>query len=126
MIRAVAREGNLKLMACDVQLLAQICCSHLFCLASLKHSHSSSNKRLKRSCLHLEMLTLLSVIKWIDSVVEMLRQDSHGWISHSVRSKVGLINAVFHLVEVVCHNQSKKINHLFAVGLSFQITLTYI
>lgn len=36
MIIAVVKEGSLELMACDAQLLAQICCSHLFCLASLK------------------------------------------------------------------------------------------
>ena len=33
---AVEREGSLKLMAWDVQLLAQICCSHLFCHDHLK------------------------------------------------------------------------------------------
>lgn len=44
LISPETREGSSKLMLCDVQLLAQICCGHLFCLASLKCSHSDTKE----------------------------------------------------------------------------------
>lgn len=44
LISPETREGSSKLMLCDVQLLAQICYSHLFCLASLKRSHSDTKE----------------------------------------------------------------------------------
>lgn len=46
MISAVAGEGSLKLMACEAQLLAQICCSHLLRPAGYKCSHV--NRSLKK------------------------------------------------------------------------------
>lgn len=51
LISTEAREGSSKLMLCDVQLLAQICCRHLFGLARLKCSHSDT----KEVCCKLHM-----------------------------------------------------------------------
>ena len=140
MIRTVAREGSLKLMACDAQLLAQICCSHLFCPASLKCFHFDRNKHLKRSCARHKLLTLRFVeprgrsprilqftgarslqkhSRWLKrfaelSAVKMLWHASCSWINDSVRPNLGLINAVLHLEKVMCHYS--KINWLFAEG----------
>lgn len=44
LISTETREGSSKLMLCDVQLLAQICCCHLFGLARLKCSHSDTKE----------------------------------------------------------------------------------
>lgn len=124
MISTVARRGSLKLMACDGQLLAQICCSHLFCFNSLKCSHLDRNKHVKRSCVHHELLTLTFVeslgtllftgayslqlhSQWPKRLAElsagkMLWHASRGWINDSVKPNLVLINAVLHLGKVAC------------------------
>lgn len=138
MISTVAREGSLKLMACDGQLLAQICCSHLFCLAGLKCSHFDGNRNFKRSRTRRDLLTLRFVeptgkslqlaganslqqhSQWLKrfaerSAVKLLWHASRSWINDSGRSNLGLINADLHLEKVMCH--CSKINWLFANGL---------
>lgn len=130
-------------MACDVRLLAQICCSHLFCWAGFKCSHFDRNSdgEKKGACVQLESLALRFAERWGESLeilqfteVNSLQEHSQGlkrfalcsvplkccdtsrsWINASVRPNPSLINVVLHLEKVVC--QCSKINWLFALAV---------
>lgn len=143
MISAAAREGSLKLMACDAQLLAQICCSHLFCLCWCKNILTPTGTNTLKEAVFVchELLTSRFAEPWGKSpgipqftgaswpqsnpqwlkrfaqlsAVKILWHASHGRINDSVMPNLGLINAVLHLEKVAC--QCRKINSLFAEGL---------
>lgn len=142
MISAAAREGSLKLMACDAQLLAQICCSHLFFLGTLKHSlqqqQTPKNKPWAFWNAHVSSLEVnllgshtspgqtafsRTLNRFAElSTVKMLWHVSHRQINYSVRPNVGLINTALHWEKGTYH--CSKINGLFTQCLSFQMPLT--
>lgn len=118
----ISREGSSELMLCDVQLLAQICCRHLFCLASLKCSRSDTKEDVCYKLLTDRFPKPCGESLGILQLTEVNSRQKHfpldltankmlwhiGWICDSAQSDLSLINVVLHVVKVMSILQNES------------------